>query len=432
MGQHEKLVMRSNSARVGPVGVEPTAVLPEVTWRPAHRILRRAQSLPAPHAAIAAHAAALPSQRPVAAAPSPLAGLMHPDLAQALGPQDPRQHASAPNQIERALPYVAQLRLIDGHQTADAIVRACEALYGQNFSADEAESPDCTRARRQDMDSLYGAGADVSKSSPAYIQLQARYRGSRFFHLAALDGANRVVAQSQFTALPVGRDGIAVYSQYIMVASAADMSALYGPGHKTMRGRGLLSLLKCVELALAAGHGKRIGQPNLLGVLLESEMRGQAADARGIRFTHERLVIHHHFGGHVMLLKMGDGTRISPHIQPSLSPGQARIRLHLLVAFVDDLKAQGQHDLALAQTIMQAYLGNFLCEGFDPEEVAQVLSDVDAAFNRANEVMYLAPDTLPDITQLARDDAALKAQVEATYGGLDAHRERVDAALSIG
>jgi hypothetical protein len=197
-----------------------------------------------------------------------LAAKMHPVLRRQMGSENLSAYLGSPEKRSRllqdGLPLLSQCRLVDGRGAGAQLRQDCEALYLRTFGADEAEDPKVTHQRRVDMDILYGATATSADASARTI-LEGRYGSSRFYHVAALDHHGRVVGQSQFSILPVQDSYVAAYCQYVSVASASDAKALYGYDNLNFRGRGIFVLLRAIELALAAGHGARIGHPNLLG-----------------------------------------------------------------------------------------------------------------------------------------------------------------------
>lgn len=226
----------------------------------------------------------------------------------------------------------------------------------------------------------------------------------------------------------------------MVVADSTILSLLYPDVYFTspieLRNRGFANLFYALQLILVRAHGEALNRRHLLGIFGESEMKGQAHDPVGIRFTYARLKAHIKTGAKIMMLvRKEDGKLWTPHCQPRLSSDQRRTILHLVVNFAnvpgETRKSQTEEEaMELARQIVHTYLDNFLYEKFDTEEVEDVRKFIEKRFQLSISVAYLDDGEIPDMCELAESDQDLKAQIKETLGGLERHRTLVLEALS--
>jgi len=305
---------------------------------------------------------------------------------------------------------------------------AAMALYVSLFpDPDERQDPEMIRKRLKDMAKI--------DTDPA---LQAKYGKSRFHVLVGRDAEGRVVAYSQFSTLPLSEelDQNIVYHQYVGFADEAFMQEHYGV-EGGLRGGGHSYTINAAQRLLAALDAKNAGFENgTAGAILESEHIGQAkaTDKRALYFTRLRLEIHNRMGAKAIMLEMEDDSLVSPHMQPRLDKDSDPVLLLMLFRPPTyDKSAIGtteEMDLERAKAFFQAYFDNFRRVGFNEKDIAEAEAIVMEKFARAKKAVLVPPHKLPDITELAKADPDLMAQVKKKYGDPKAQAAAIKAVFA--
>ncbi|PJC36834.1 hypothetical protein CO046_03740 [Candidatus Peregrinibacteria bacterium CG_4_9_14_0_2_um_filter_53_11] len=374
------------------------------------------------------------STQPVAPAIDRLTTSQQAAVASALAPQrgfqadEVAQHVGSPAdaaKLRESLTTMASFAEIDIENERE--VDAAMALYESLFpNEDEREPREVIEGRLRDM-----AKIDTDP------ELQEKYGQSRFHALVAHDHKGRVVAYSQFSTMPLPEHGENLsFYQYSGIASEEFMREHYGV-EGGLRGGGHYYAIDAAKRLLASQDAKKAGFENgNAGAIFESEFIGQAEadDEEGLRFTQKRLEIHNRMGAKAIMLQMEDGSLVSPHMQPRLSAESNPILLLMLFRPPTyDKSAIGtteEMDLGRAKAFVQAYFNNFRQEGFEESDIAEAEAIVMAKFARAKRAVLVAPNQLPDITELAKDDPDLMAQVKKDYIDPEAHAAAIKAAFA--
>jgi hypothetical protein len=300
-------------------------------------------------------------------------------------------------------------------------------LYRYLFpNKDERESGRIIRDRIREMEKLAGGDAGVA----------GKYGDSRF-HAMTATSRDSVLAYTQWSVMPVEKDGrkaVAVFWQYGGVADRKFMNDVYARDENP-RERGINSAFFVLRHGIAAKDARAMGREGgVVGTILEAEFKGQADNDDDIRFTAKRLHIHRQTGAKAIIIETGDGRLLTAHYQPSLGPGQNPIMLHMLfrpLKFTEgQTKATTEMDKELAKSLVMSYIDNFHREGFDHGEVESARAILLERFAEARRVLLVPPEELPDIVEMARMDPHLRKQVEREYGSLDEHGERIRRALA--
>lgn len=262
-------------------------------------------------------------------------------------------------------------------------------------------------------------------------------RGKRgcFDVIVGRDTHGRVIAWHQFSTIPLpDDDGAVAFMQYTGSADAAFMRHAYGQG-EGHHGHGIYTLNTALMQQVADENARQCLRcsEGLRGYFLETEFKGQGTSDEDILFTKKRLKIHEMTGAKAIMLRMNNGSLMSPHYQPALSKNSESIKLLLLFrrTSYDAAKLQEEEDIAKdeAERLLLAFIGNFDTEGFDTANVEYVRSLMKSWFNDADSAVLVPPTRLPDIITMAKDDPVLQACAVREFGSLDAHAARVRSIL---
>jgi hypothetical protein len=369
-------------------------------------------------------------------APKSIESLLSPALARFLG--DINLHDFVANSVEggrigkalEKIDGIAELEHVDGKgkpKFADAL-----ALYDNAFKPPEAEPIEDIRQRLADMHTLAHPRANKARAA----ELRTQFGESRF-HVLALTSRGAVVGYFQFSTMPVGKEGMVVYNQYVTVADGQFMKARYGRD-ENMRQNGMLSLMHTVSLAMAQRDAMLMGRSKVVGTIYESEIRGQAgeegraATLEELRFTKTRHDIHNRVGGRPIMLVTATGAQQTAHHQPPLSRADASIMLLLMFRPVkfspDDIGKRETPDRETMRATVEAFYDNFIREGFSGAK--KMKSTMMKRFDGAASIELIAPHLVGDIVALAKTDPDLRKQAERDYGSLDAFALRLGEAFA--
>lgn len=263
-------------------------------------------------------------------------------------------------------------------------------------------------------------------------------RGERgcFDVIIGRDAHGRVISWHQFSTIPLSDDdGAVAFMQYTGSADEECMKHIYGEkdGH---HGHGLYTLNTALMQQVADENARQfLHRPGgLKGYFLETEFKGQGTSDDEIRFTAKRLKIHEMTGAKAIMLRMKNGSLMSPHYQPALSRDSAPIKLLLLFRrhSYDAAKLHEEEDIEKeeAQRLLLAFIGNFDTEGFEKSEVDRVRTLMKSWLATADSAALIPPTKLPDIVTMAKDDPVLRDYAEREYGSLTLHAQRLES-LSI-
>ena len=263
--------------------------------------------------------------------------------------------------------------------------------------------------------------------------LQKKYGDSRFHAITAVS-KDDVVGYTQFSTMPLEGGKVVVFWQYGGVADKAFMQKQYGR-QENFREEGVGSAYYVFRHGIAAQDAEKMGYNNgVAGTILEAEFIGQADNESDMRFTKTRLHIHRQMGAKAIMLEMDDGSLLTAHMQPRLSPTSNPIMLHMCFRPLKYDEAEGKKttvmDKGLARSLVMSYIDNFDREGFDKKDVQEARQILQERFARAKRVLLVPPENLPNICELARMDPLLKKQVETDYGSLKTQEERIRKALT--
>lgn len=152
----------------------------------------------------------------------------------------------------------------------------------------------------------------------------------------------------------------------------------------------------------------------------ESEPRGLGDDAASIKFTDTRLAVHTRAGGRVMMGVTGDGELVNLHLQPRLTADSEPIALHMMFRPLKyqegEEQQRGELKKSDAESMMNAWIGNFRREGFAEKDVKEAEDEIRARFARCDRVVLLPAREVPDAITLAKTDPILEKQLLDMYG----------------
>lgn len=258
-------------------------------------------------------------------------------------------------------------------------------------------------------------------------------RGKRgcFDVIIGRDALGRVISWHQFSTIPLpDDDGAVAFMQYTGSADEAFMKRAYGQGDGH-HGHGIYTLNTALMQQIADENARQFlsCSGGLKGYFLETEFKGQGASDDEIRFTAQRLKIHEMTGAKAIMLRMKNGSLMSPHFQPALSKDSAPIKLLLLFrrSSYDAAKLHEQEDIAKdeAERLLLAFIGNFDTEGFHKGDVESVRSLMKSWFRDADSAVLVPPTILPDIVTMAKNDPVLREYATREYGSLSKHATRL-------
>ena len=264
--------------------------------------------------------------------------------------------------------------------------------------------------------------------------LQKKYGESRF-HAIVATSKKDVVGYTQFSTMPLEDGNVVVFWQYGGLADKAFMQKQYGR-NENFREEGVGSAFYVFRHGIAADDAARMGRKGVAGTILEAEFIGQADNDSDIRFTKTRLHIHRQMGAKAIMLEMEDGSLLTAHMQPRLSPTSNPILLHMCFRPLRFSEEEGKKttvmDKELAKSLVMSYIDNFDREGFAPKDVQDARQILLDRFAKAKRVVLLPPENLPNIVELARMDPLLKKQVVNDYGSMEAQEAKIRKALEAG
>ncbi len=258
-------------------------------------------------------------------------------------------------------------------------------------------------------------------------------RGKRgcFDVIISRDVHGRVIAWHQFSTIPLPDDDSAVaFMQYTGSADETFMQQAYGEGGGH-HGHGIYTLNTALMQQVADENARlfleRAG--GLKGYFLETEFKGQGITDNEIRFTSKRLKIHEMTGAKAIMLRMKNGSLMSPHYQPALSEDSQPIKLLLLFrrTSYDASKLHEEEDIKKeeAERLLLAFIGNFDTEGFDASDVDHARNLMKSWFEMAESAVLVPPTLVPDIVTMTHHDSTLRDYALRTFGPLDEHGKRV-------
>jgi hypothetical protein len=328
-------------------------------------------------------------------------------------------------QVEKAFGQIGGFCEFTNPETAEKFdPKDAQALYEYLFpNPDEAESwEDDILPRLQEMRDL--------PNSPG---LKEKYGDSRF-HAIVGQKEGATVAYTQFSTMPLENGQVVAFWQYGGVPDEKFMQERYGKT-ESYRQRDVGRALYALRHKIAADDAKEMGfEKGVAGTILEAEMIGQGDNPNDIRYTKKRLDIHRKLGAKAIMLRMEDGSLETAHLQPRLSADSNPIQLTMMYRPLhydkSKINTEEPMDKSLAQSLIMSYIDNFIREGFDPKDVEEARQILLEKFSRAKEAVLLPPEKLPTITELARHDPLLRAQVERDYGSLEEHEALVKKSLS--
>jgi hypothetical protein len=264
----------------------------------------------------------------------------------------------------------------------------------------------------------------------------AKEFGDSRFHAIVATSRKDVVGYTQFSTMPLEDKSVVVFWQYGGVADHEFMRTQY-KRDETFRQEGIGSAFYAFRHGIAANDAKEMGYQNSVrGTILEAEFIGQAENPEDIRFTKTRLHIHRQMGAKAIMLEMEDGSLVTAHMQPRLSPTSNPILLHMCFRPLKYDESEGKKttemDKAQARALIMSYIDNFDREGFNPKDVQEARGILQQRFAKAKRVLLVPPENLPNLIELARMDPLLRKQVENDYGPLEAHEQKINAALAAG
>lgn len=270
-------------------------------------------------------------------------------------------------------------------------------------------------------------------------EVAEKFGDSRFHAITATskgkNGESNVVGYTQFSTMPLEDGSVVVFWQYGGVADKQFMKNQYGR-NENFRQEGIGSAFYAFRHGIADGDAKKMGYTGgVAGTILEAEFIGQADNEDDIRFTKTRLHIHRQMGAKAMILEMEDGSWVTAHMQPRLSPTSNPILLHMcfrpLKYDENEGKKTTEMSKAQAKALVMSYIDNFNREGFDPKDVEEARQILKDRFARAKRVLLVPPENLPNLVEMARMDPLLKKQVENDYGSLETQEKKIKAALAV-
>lgn len=328
------------------------------------------------------------------------------------------------------IPYAGNQRERD---RAEAAVKAEVAFYDMvEPKANGAFSP---KAAYRLYRYAFGKGDEAVSWHSIKKDLERMKNGhvDRTFHVVVGCSRGDVVAYDQFNVLPLPEERSVVFLEYCAVADRVFMEKMYGR-NENFRRTGIASALYVLRHGIAAQDSPGLGHANgVAGTMLEAEFIGQAKTLDEIRFTLSRLKAHARMGARAVMLDMGEGRLLSPHIQPALRPKTRPVVLHLLFRPLRFEQARGSEtemmDAGFAHALVRAYFAALPKPAFNRQEAEGGWAEVDGLFGRAKGVLLIPPERLPDMAALARMDPRLRRQVERDFGPLDAHEARIKAAF---
>ena len=267
------------------------------------------------------------------------------------------------------------------------------------------------------------------ESSP---ELQKLYGDLRYHDVVALRG-RQVVGFTSFVTMPLDGESTLVYNLYSGKADPRFMRERYGSqgGHAIS---GLTAAFGLIGHGVAQEDAMRLGYgPAVAGTIMDGEFIGQAGDVSGIVETKRRLGMLGHLGALALMLDTGSGGWITPCVQPALSGTTEQLLMHLLFRGlgIDSGRAIDVSGISmeLARKLVVAYYHSYEWQS-SKEEVGMYHRDLEARLGAAKRAILVPPEHLPDITELARSDPLLKAQVERDYGSVESHSRKIREALS--
>lgn len=264
---------------------------------------------------------------------------------------------------------------------------------------------------------------------------QTMRRGQRgcFDVIIGRDALGRIISWHQFSTIPLPDDNSAVaFMQYTGSADQTFMQQAYGEGDGH-HGHGIYTLNTALMQQVADENARLFLERSggLKGYFLETEFKGQGATDDEIRFTAQRLKIHEMTGAKAIMLRMKNGSLMSPHYQPALSKDSQPIKLLLLFrrTSYDASKLHEEEDIKKeeAERLLLAFIGNFDTEGFDKDDVMRVRTIMKNWLEDADSAVLVPPTMLPDIVTMAKNDPVLHACAMREYGSLTEHMKRLES-----
>ena len=260
-------------------------------------------------------------------------------------------------------------------------------------------------------------------------------KASCFDIIIGRDSSGAVISWHQFSTIPLDGESAAVaYMQYTGSAGEDFMRREYGR-KESHHGHGIytynIALMQQIADARARKALRR--SQGLKGYILETEISGQGNAAEEIRYTAERLRIHERTGAKALMIRMKDGSLLSPHYQPSLGEGREATKLLLLFRPMkyDAMKIHESESFPKdeAERIVMAFIGNFETEGFDPRLVEEGRALIRRWFSSAESCMLVAPSQVPNVIEMSRTDDLLRKMTERDFGDLELHAAQIQGAL---
>lgn len=237
--------------------------------------------------------------------------------------------------------------------------------------------------------------------------------GGEFHSHVFLNAKRQVLAYSQGSVMPCGKDGLCYFWQYGCVADG-DFTQKHYSFPTGARNQGLSKWMHWVNTETLGCCAARKGLKSLDLEVWETEQLGLGANELEVKYAATRLQIHTKSGARVLLgLKKDGKTFVNPYVQSRLSPESDPIVLHLLVRQKTASMEIGM-DAAKA-IVLRGLVENFRREGFPKQDVDEVELEMQNRFAECDKIVLLSFHELPTAFELARTDKLFESQLVKLY-----------------
>ncbi|KAH9252916.1 hypothetical protein BASA81_009072 [Batrachochytrium salamandrivorans] len=236
--------------------------------------------------------------------------------------------------------------------------------------------------------------------------------GAEFHSHVFLNANRQVLAYSQGSIMPCGKDGLCYFWQYGCVADE-DFTQKHYSIPVGARSQGLSKWMHWVNTETLRCRATTQGLKSLDLEVWETEQLGLGANELEVKYTATRLQIHTKSGARVLLgLKKDGRTFVNPYVQARLSPDSDPIVLHLLVR--QNVSKEITMDTAKA-IVLRGLVENFRREGFRKQDVDEVEVEMQNRFAECDKILLLSFHELPNAFQLAQTDKLFESQLIKLY-----------------
>jgi len=244
-------------------------------------------------------------------------------------------------------------------------------------------------------------------------------------HVIVILNERRVVGYSQFLTLPAGENDVVVYAEYAGLADEKFMRRNYS-GRESFRGKGLYKHIFNLGHAIASAESEKKGGV-VIGTIGDVEMLGQGGSIEEIKLSRNRLVVFYKLGFRAVMADMGDFLK-TILMQPRLDKDSEPMLLQLMFAPMDKTKVSEE----TLKEVAMAYINCFYDETFDKEDVDYAKRIMEERIREARKLILVeSVEKLPLVTELAKHDELLKAQIERQFGrSIDEQEEAIKTALA--